>query len=469
LQHAESSVKRTQQQLQQHSHSESVMLEAAKRQAQQALQETHATFKQVQRMAAAKMRPALQRVHQRFLAQTRHLTATCPATWANREFVLTQFLAAVNRFFKNKDQPPKQKSGAPEEVHFYHRFTSGGLPVDRVFGRGQRLHIEPVPSTAYDPMLPQQRQKRLARTTGTFQVGPVALPFHTILHRSLPQGGYLKAAALVGKKVVREGYHHRHNGGHVIPARWEWALHLTLEIPPREKLPQERDNLTATVQLSCGQWSDEQMEIGRLVDSTGHQEILYFPQEILEAWQYKRELQRRTDQVLEETKRHLQNLTHRDGLPPQAQRTIAHVNAMGRTGLWRLLRCLEEAYAVGDALEIVRHWADRSTRLRREARGLEQRYLRHRDWCYRNLAVQWCQRYQHLMVTAPNLRTSSWRSQKGDSPSLQEMAQYRHLMSLSRFLTFLRETAAKTGTEIVIKKAESPFILHGAPDLREQA
>src|SRR2546426_4383179 len=173
-------------------------------------------------------RQALHHLQQAFFADMRCVTASCPATWAGKELMLNQFLTAVGRFFQKQNGPPKQKLGPPREVHFHHRFTSGGIPVERVFGRSQRLHLEPVPPEAFTPTLSQRQRKRLARTVGTFQAGSATLAFHTLLHRPPPPGAYLKAAALIGRQVVRNGYHSHHGGDSMRPARWRWSLQLTL-------------------------------------------------------------------------------------------------------------------------------------------------------------------------------------------------------------------------------------------------
>lgn len=113
---------------------------------------------------------------------------------------------------------------------------------------------------------------------------------------------------------------------------------------------------------------------------------------------------------------------------------------MRSVGLWRLLHALENADATGAVLETLRNWADRSTRLYREGRGLERRYLGHREWFYRVLASQLCSRYRQIVVVTP-------------PPSAgceQEIAAYRHLAALSHLTLCLRRAAAKTGTELIV-------------------
>lgn len=397
---------------------------------------------------ATGLRPALQQLQRSFLTEARRLATTCPATWAGREFILNQFLAAVGRFFKRQSGPPTQKLGPPHEVHFQHRFTSGGLPAERIFGRSQRLHLEPVSSEAFNPALSQRQRKHLARTAGTFQAGDATLAFATILHRPLPAGAYLKTAALVGRQIVRGGYHRHPDGGHLTPARWAWSLQLTLEIPPHALAAQKPEKLTAALHVQHQVWGDGQLRIGVLIDSTGREEALFLPEDIVKSWHYKRELQRKADQLLEETKSVLRNLPCPTRLPPPVRSFFAHLGTVRAPGLWRLLQLLEETNATGEAAEILRSWADRSTKLLREARGLERHYLGHRDWFYRNVALQLCRRYQRLVVAKTAAPVISAGKQEGDDPQPQEAGTYRQLASPARFLTFLQQAATKTGTEI---------------------
>ena len=448
LQQTDLALKVLQRRLRRRKHPQLVQLEETKSHTRRSLQEVGVALRAAQQVAAQQVRPALRHMHQRFLVETRFLAAHCPATWANKEFILNQFFAAVDRFFQKHDNPPKQRFGIPQEVHFHHRFTDGGLPIERIFGRGQRAHLEPVSLAAYDTMLPRRQREGLTRTVGTFQVGAVTLPFQTILHRPLPEDAYLKSAALVGRQVLASGYHLHHGGGHVIPARWTWALHLTVELPPQRRPVQETDKPVATLGLGCRQWDDGRVQVGILVDSAGHEEVFCLPEEILRAWQYRRDLQRHLDQLLEDTKAHLRNRACLETLPLTAQRTLAQMATLSGAGLWRLLRQLEETSADGVALEIIRRWADRSTKLRREAKGLERRYLGYRDWFYHNVTVQLCRRYQRLVIETTGLQAEAGKTG-------QETAMYSHLAALSCFLRFLRNAAAKTGTEIVVVATEA--------------
>lgn len=395
---------------------------------------------EAQHVRAEGLRLPFSQLRRRFLNEAYCLAADCPATWANKEFILHQFLTAVTRFVKKQGGLPERRAGVPGEVHFRHRFTDGGIPVARIFGRGQRVHLDPVSPAVYDATLSQRQRKRLARTGGVFQVGDTVLSFRTILHRPLPQNAYVKAVALIGRQVMAAGYRKHCRGGSPTPARWVWSLHLTLEVPPQQVAVQSEGKPIAVLRLAC-ELQDGRLQIGTLLDATERRERLFFPQKILAAWQHRCHLQRQGDRGVGETKERLRELARTETLPLAARRAIAHIGAMRSVGLWRLLQVLEAAGATGAVMETLRNWADRSTRLYREARGLERRYLGHREWFYHILACQLCSRYRQIVVVTP----------PPSAGQEEETAAYRHLAALSHLVLFLRRAAVKTGTELIVR------------------
>jgi len=172
------------------------------------------------------------------------------------------------------------------------------------------------------------------------------------------------------------------------------------------------------------------------------------PEDVLASWRYKRRLQGQADQLLAETKRRLRGLPRPTYLSPAALSLFDHLGTARAPGLWRLLQSLEESDAAGEMLEILRHWADQSTKLWREARGLEQHYLGHRNWFYRNVVSQLCRRYKRLIVTTLDSQVIPSARQAKDNSPANEAATYRQFASPSRFLMFLQQAAIKTGTEI---------------------
>ncbi|MSQ48527.1 MAG: hypothetical protein EXR78_09145 [Deltaproteobacteria bacterium] len=378
--------------------------------------------------------------------EAQRLTSECPAGWANSRFILTQFQAALSRYFGRHGNPPHSRTAPFHKVHFCHQFTAGGLPVERIFGQHvQRLHLEPVPPEAFQPTCPQRQRKRLARTSGLFQVGDSLLPLKTILHRPLPAGAYLKTAALVGEQVEAGGYHNGQNGGHRIQPRWQWSLHLTMEIPPTiAQTSPEQATTVAALRLEGGLWEDTQLRLGMLSDSTGREEALLLPHAILQEWRHKRALQSQADLCLEQTKLQLQTHDEREQLPTPAQRIFAQLWAVRAPGLWRLLQVVEGESGSPGILKLLHAWAERSTNILREARGLERRYLGHRDWFYHNLATNLCQRYQQITLVFLD-------QEDCEEEATRTASSYRHLLAPARFVTLLRQTAVKTGTEVKLQ------------------
>jgi hypothetical protein len=389
------------------------------------------------------VQPSLGQLQQSLSDSIKQINVASSAAWANKQFVLTQFQAALSRFYKKQNRPPQRKLGQPEEVHFHHRFTSGGLPVERVFGRGQRLHLEPVSVEALDPLLPQRQRKRHARTIGSFLVGDIPLSFHMILHRPLPQGAYLKAATLIGRQEMKGVGLQPHKDGHFSSARWRWSLHLTLETPPLTAPLREGTESIAVLNIACQFINEEQLRIAVLTDLSGREEEVCLPAGILQGWRYKRALQSRADQLITEVKAQLRNLVETEQLPQAARRLLAHLEAIHTAGLWRLFALLEsEENHTSATLDIIRRWAIQSTRLLRETRGLERRYLNHRDWFYHNTALQLCRRYQRLVITTVP---------SGESNTFQQLA------APGRFVSFLLQAARKTNTEVQVQNDGQPY------------
>ncbi|MGE0824966.1 MAG: hypothetical protein AB7G75_23395 [Candidatus Binatia bacterium] len=398
--------------------------------------------------APASMSLARREIHQTFLTETQRLSKESPVTWSNKQLVVTQFLAALSRFFKKQSGPPHYQNDPIRAVHFHHRFTSGGLPIGGIFGRSHRLSLTPVPLDAFSASHSQRQQKRQARTSGAFQVGNISLGFRTILHRPLPPDAYVKSAALIGKQVIRSGYHQDKNGGHHTPSRWQWSLQLTLEIPP-PAVPALPDTTSAAALLVASQLvENDRLRVVLLTDATGREEAFFLPDAILNAWQHKCHLQSQADQLITETKARLQHVHASTPLPSSVQAIFSQLSALRAPGLWRLLRTLDEIDVRGEIVEILREWATKTTKLWREARGLEHRYLGYRDWFYRNLAMQLCDRYHYLTLTVTNGAAETAHQQLVDATLPSDQGTYRHLAAPSRFITFLNQAVAKTGTTL---------------------
>jgi transposase len=102
---------------------------------------------------------------------------------------------------------------------------------------------------------------------------------------------------------------------------------------------------------------------------------------------------------------------------------------------------VEGARGIPGIQELLHTWADRSTTILREARGLEQRYLNHRDWFYHNLVSDLCRRYQQISIVTLDQEAMA-------AGMTLNASSYHHLLAPARFVTFLRQAAVKTGTEV---------------------
>ena len=393
---------------------------------------------------------ALRQIQQTFLRSTQEISKQSSVKWSNKQFITTQFFAAVTRFFNKQAHPPQPRSGDFHELHFQHRFTEGGLPVERLFGHSHRLCLTDVPPDAFSADVPQRQRKRFARTNGFFQVNGSVINFRTILHRPFPSGAFLKTAALVGKRVTPQGYHWAETGGHIMPAQWQWSLQLTLEIPPPEIFAAE-DRRTAAVQIRCDLVDQQHLCFAILTDADGREEALFLPDPLLGSWQHKRMLQQQANLLLERTKRQLRSLPISSQRSPTVQHMFSHLPSAQAPGLWRLLQSLDQVDTTDESVEILRHWAVDSTKLLREARGVEQHSLGHRDWFYHNVAAQLCRRYRRLEITAIDPQTqTNQKTENNPTVSPSEVGTYRQLAAPNRFVSFVQQAASKTGTTVTI-------------------
>ncbi|MBM4258444.1 MAG: hypothetical protein FJ147_21425 [Deltaproteobacteria bacterium] len=83
---------------------------------------------------------------------------------------------------------------------------------------------------------------------------------------------------------------------------------------------------------------------------------------------------------------------------------------------------------------LLRRWADNSTKLLREARGLEQRYIGYRDWSYHNLAWQLCRRYRRILVTILERQTACDQRDATVDAISQHLSLYYQLTAPARFV-----------------------------------
>ncbi|WP_447859671.1 zinc ribbon domain-containing protein [Nitrospira calida] len=282
-------------------------------------------------------------------------------------------------------------------------------------------------------------------TDGYFRVQDVTLPFRLVYHRPLPAGGYLKAATLVGTQTAPPVY--RRQGGTVVqrPARWQWRLCLTVELPPAPRIARP-PRQAAAIDVGYRVLDQDRVQVALVLAEDGTVERLILPEPILRSFRYLRELQQRIDTETEQLKQVLRERPPA-GLPEAAQRLLSVLTKVRDGGLRRLLALCLEAQLDGPAVERLTAWAARVSSLRREAAGLRQRMIRHRNWWYQNQAARLCRAFGTLVIEALDLRELA--EQEPTTPVQQEAAKYRQLAGLSRFRAALQHAAPRAGTTLV--------------------
>lgn len=418
---------------------------------------------EARRISKRTLSAELRALREQLIVTVTRLARTCPIDWNNREYVKEKFRTALRHILASGGKPPRPNFSEPKAFHFHYHFGGGGIPVASctlatkagadaparwILGRGRRVNIQAIPSAAFDEDLPKGQRKSLIRTQGLFCIAGLTLPLTIYLHRPLPAGSFVKNATLFGRQIHGPGYRRRGSVGEATPARWEWALLLSVEVPPSESTHTARPERIGALDVGYRLVGKRQLRLGVLGDADGHIEELRLPEKILQAFRHKQALQVQKDTLLEQTKEQLRHLTWPEPLSPQAEAIRERLTSIRFTGLSTLLRLLETHHLAGPVLDLLQSWADQTTRLVRERRGLETRYLRYREWYYRNLALRICQQYSRLVIEVLDLKSIASDDNPPD-PILDQAAKYRQLVAPSLFLSCLEHAATKTGTRIV--------------------
>jgi hypothetical protein len=463
LSEARTALKQARQRLRTKRHADLQPSEDAVVRAQRAKSQLLNELNEARRISKRTHSAELRTLREHFTVTVARLARTCPIDWSNREYVKEKFRRAMRHILATGGGPPRPNVSEPKTFHFHYHFGGGGIPVVSctfaseaggdaparwILGRSRRVNIRAIPSTAFDEDLPKGQRKSLIRTQGLFRIAGLTLPLTVYLHRPLPTGSFVKNATLFGRQIHGPGYRRRGPVGEATTARWEWALLLSVEAPPSDSAHTPRPERIGALDVGYRLVGKKQLRLGVLGDSDGHIEELRLPEKILQAFRHKQALQTQKDTLLEQTKEQLRHLTWPEPLPPQAAAIRQQLTSIRFTGLSTLLRLLETHHLAGPVLELLQSWADQTTRLVRERRGLETRYLRHREWYYRNLALHICRQYSTLVIEILDLKSIASDDNPPD-PMLDQAAKYRRLVAPSSFLSCLEHAATKTGTRIV--------------------
>lgn len=367
-------------------------------------------------------------------AECRALIAASGLDWVNGPDVLDRFLSACRatrwpRWHHRLDR-----------LTIGHRFTGGGIPVARLFSeRAQRVRLAQRPDDgAYATNLRSSRRLRAvplhrdaehsASEACTFMIAGVPIQFRILLHRPLPPGAIVKRVTWCGQRHVIHG--------------WQWALAITVEIPPVER--PVRPPRQAGLDIGWRVIGDA-VRVGMLWDGESMCELLlpldaptaqtrrhHLPSSLAAIEDY----QARQGKLLDAVKSDLRAL----GVP--LPRGFA---LMRQGGVIRWGRTLP---AEAPSRRLFAAWQHENDRLRSLAAALRDRLLGRRDWLYRNWARQLAERYT-VIAWEHGLGIKAMAEDVDDSPVLHAAARFRQYAAPARFRLFLAQACAKTGTELL--------------------
>ncbi|HZP24507.1 MAG TPA: hypothetical protein VFB04_13735 [Terriglobales bacterium] len=335
-------------------------------------------------------------------------------------------LVAVYKRVKQGGGFPKPKKMRHFAVH--HRFSAGGLPVERLGGdKAERFRILLPDASLYRNNSRWLRYQRLCPFW--FRVDGEALRLNAVIHRQIPAAAIVKEVALVGKKQSPT-------------LAWELYLAITIEIPKAEPNANSR-----TCGIDVG-WrkvaacrckatclpGTPHMRVAVLYNGHNHDELV-----VPLRWRDQRfgevslerlaNIQQQRDLLLERTKRKLEAVA----VPQHPQ---------ARNGaLIRLLRDTQDAVVK----QLLEDWQRDNDRYVRLARWIENRMRGRYDWLYQNWAAGVAKSYGTVRIEKVSFREmADAKANQGDH-ALRAAAERRTLAACGRLLRLVRNAVIKAG------------------------
>lgn len=169
--------------------------------------------------------------------------------WEWAPAVVDRFRSACIAAARGQRQPPQTQRGL-RRIMIPHRFTGGGIPVEKLFSdRAERIRIERPPDGAYRD---NSRANRYRRVTGLrYGLGAEAIEARVRLHREI-DGLVVKGVAWCGERVGFD---------------WEWYLTVTVE---QERCQRRMTGIDCGVDVGWRQCDDGSIRMAMITDSGGH-------------------------------------------------------------------------------------------------------------------------------------------------------------------------------------------------------
>lgn len=354
--------------------------------------------------------------------------------WELGPDTLERFRAAYKRLSKGGGTP--QPQSRLQNFSIMHRYTGGGVPIERLAGvRQQRFRMIFPPDHAYTNNTREMRRLRL--TSAWFLVGEHSLRLNVIVHRPIPAGAILKRVALTGRKQSP-----------VMP--WQFWLVLTVEEPKPAVRTNARDPRVIGVDVGWWRIPDKsEIRIAMAWDGNQHRELLLplsFHKKELGEVSLERitSLASQRDTVLETCKQKLAEI-----LPEHPR--IKNTLAWQRTRSGGLTRFLRELDSASPAAELLRVWKRDNDQLLRQQLLLENAFNRRRKWLYRNFAAELVQNYDVVGMEDLNLpKLYSRENQKGEEKrGLRRAAHRRKYAAIGELFDVIENAMAKAGGCVV--------------------
>lgn len=359
--------------------------------------------------------------------------------WEAQGEILDRFQSASRRAIKYK-QNLRQEHGL-KKIMIPHRFTGGGVPVDKLFaayGRTWRVKIDPVSETAY---LSNNRDYLRDRwTQGIFGIDKdTVIPFESIIHRQIPQDAIIKKVMWCG--VFDRNLHPK--------SRWEWSIQIVCEQAP----PQisREDSLVCGLDLGWRIMAEgTYIRIGMIVDSAGRHIELRLPmvgtgtRSIRRSHVYSQyqdfaslsELDLKIDNAVENCKAQLREL-----LPPEK---TTHLTQMRQSGVRKILRELQESGEYGEVQAALKKWEEEDARLRLIKATVQGRLIGRKQWLYQNLA-SWLTKTYRVIVWEMELGLKKMAEKKNKPYAITAASKYRQWASISNLRFWIKNAVRKNG------------------------
>lgn len=375
--------------------------------------------------------------------------------WEAGPDVLDRFRTAAVAFFKSPERGrPQRRKSLTRQIRLIHRYTGGGVPVDRLFGtRAWRFSIlEAPPEDAYDDNSRESRRRRVV--PARFGIDGQTFDFRVRLHRQMPVDAVVKRVAWLGEWQPRPWN----------DEYWVWHLAIWLEIPPEAFVITPDGQTQAGVDLGWRKF-DDYLRIGYICDSAGRNVELRLPLEMSSfqtrrhslpsSWEDKREMDAQISAQVDVTKVTIKPLLQAADLPADIRRSVGQLQKMRQGGLKKLRVMLAGLYEteywsseVEEVIQVLDDWHAMDSRLSYQVNQLSRRLVRRREWLYGNLA-KWLWETYGMVVWEGDLDVKVMAEDADKEPALKAANRYRQIAAIGELRRFIERAAIKYGGELV--------------------